>query len=151
MVHEVGHSLGAEHDHLVGCDRPPDDYLLGPDIMYYGTIYPPYPVTGRLSRCSRLDMRSNFLSLGRLNRSCFVYDYSGASRCGDGIVDVGEECDCGDAVFCTLDYCCERKAIHAGKMPRLDSTYLGNPGGLTIVLQEKVSLSRARYPCGTNR
>lgn len=109
LVHEIGHSLGAQHDHEVGCHRKVDDYPLGPDLMFYRSVAPPF--TGRFSNCSKLSIMRNLRSLGSQNRYCLIADYTDVSGCGNGIVDGDEECDCGNRVYCQLSSCCSGKGF----------------------------------------
>lgn len=122
MIHEIGHSFGAEHDHKVDCHRAASDYTIGPDLMFYRSIHPPAPYTGRFSDCSKRDIMRNLHSLGSQNRYCLVGDYTDASGCGNGVVDGTEECDCGDEFYCRLSSCCQGSGML--ESPQLAGSFL---------------------------
>ncbi|XP_069414234.1 disintegrin and metalloproteinase domain-containing protein 1a-like [Ovis canadensis] len=112
MVHELGHNLGIRHDHsaCICKDRP------------FCLMHENITKESGFSNCSS-DFFHQFLwehkgaclfnkpgHKGRLRR---------ASRCGNGIVEEDEQCDCG--TVCGLDQCCDDTC-------RLKSTALCNPG-----------------------
>lgn len=99
VAHELGHNLGMNHDDGRECTCPTQAC-----IMNSGA-------TGsrNFSSCSADDFEKMILSVGG---SCLLNvprpdeSYS-APFCGNGLVDFGEECDCGSQKECESDSCCE--------------------------------------------
>lgn len=99
VAHELGHNLGMNHDDGRECTCPTQAC-----IMNSGA-------TGsrNFSSCSADDFEKMILSVGG---SCLLNvprpdeSYS-APYCGNGLVDFGEECDCGSQKECESDPCCE--------------------------------------------
>ncbi|KAK5870588.1 hypothetical protein PBY51_003524 [Eleginops maclovinus] len=99
VAHELGHNLGMNHD-----DGRPCICLPGPCIMNSGA-------TGsrNFSSCSADDFEKMILLTGGtclLNVPRPDEAYS-APYCGNRLVDMGEECDCGSEKECEKDPCCE--------------------------------------------
>ncbi|XP_036619840.1 disintegrin and metalloproteinase domain-containing protein 1a-like [Trichosurus vulpecula] len=98
MVHELGHNLGMKHDHLA-CMCPDQ-----PSCIMLGTI----SFESSFSNCSLED----FYEFLRRHKGSCLYDKPvprGMVRkpfCGDHVVDLGEECDCGSHRDCMKDPCC---------------------------------------------
>lgn len=94
LTHEIGHNFGSYHDETSDCT--PGNYAGGNYIMY------PAATTGNMrnnlvfSTCSRASMASSMSQ-----KNCFTQS---APHCGNGIVESGEECDCG--VGCSDISCC---------------------------------------------
>lgn len=99
VAHELGHNLGMNHDDGRECSCPTQAC-----IMNSGA-------TGsrNFSSCSADDFEKMILAVGG---SCLLNvprpdeSYS-APYCGNGLVDFGEECDCGSQKECESDPCCE--------------------------------------------
>lgn len=103
VAHELGHNLGMNHDDIDGrsCACP-----TGTCIMNSGA-------TGsrNFSNCSADDFEKMILLTGG---SCLLNvprpdEAYSAPFCGNRLVDVGEECDCGSQKECEEDPCCEYK------------------------------------------
>ncbi|XP_026177068.1 disintegrin and metalloproteinase domain-containing protein 9 isoform X3 [Mastacembelus armatus] len=99
VAHELGHNLGMNHDDGRSCTCP-----AAACIMNSGA-------TGskNFSSCSSDDFEKMILLTGGtclLNVPRPDEAYS-APFCGNGLVDVGEECDCGSQKECAKDPCCE--------------------------------------------
>lgn len=101
VAHELGHNLGMNHDDGRSCTCPTPAC-----IMNSGA-------TGsrNFSSCSADDFEKMILSTGG---SCLLNmprpdDAYSAPYCGNGLLDLGEECDCGSEKDCESDACCEFK------------------------------------------
>ncbi|KAK2838194.1 hypothetical protein Q5P01_015406 [Channa striata] len=99
VAHELGHNLGMNHDDGRSCACP-----TAACIMHSGA-------TGsrNFSSCSADDFEKMILFTGGtclLNVPRPDEAYS-APYCGNKLVDVGEECDCGSQKECEDDPCCE--------------------------------------------
>uniref|UniRef100_A0A8C2KYY6 ADAM metallopeptidase domain 9 n=1 Tax=Cyprinus carpio TaxID=7962 RepID=A0A8C2KYY6_CYPCA len=101
VAHELGHNLGMNHDDGRNCKCDVTHC-----IMNSGA-------TGshNFSSCSADDFEKMILNSGGrclLNIPRPDEAYS-APFCGNKLVDVGEECDCGSEEECEKDLCCEPK------------------------------------------
>ncbi|XP_077417345.1 disintegrin and metalloproteinase domain-containing protein 9-like isoform X2 [Vanacampus margaritifer] len=101
VAHELGHNLGMYHDDSRTCTCPAQAC-----IMTGST-------TGsrNFSSCSADDFEKMLLHTGGsclLNMPRADEAYS-APYCGNGLLDVGEECDCGTAQECQSAPCCQSK------------------------------------------
>ncbi|KAM4749152.1 disintegrin and metalloproteinase domain-containing protein 9 [Rhinophrynus dorsalis] len=99
VAHELGHNLGMSHDDGRSCSCS-----VGACIMNSGA-------TGskNFSSCSEDDFEKLTLNKGG---SCLLNvpkpdEAYSAPFCGNKLVDMGEECDCGSAKECETDPCCE--------------------------------------------
>lgn len=104
FAHEVGHNFGSEHD--------PDDSQCSPG-MNKGGNYIMYrrATTGtdnnnrNFSQCSKDQMGPVIHSLVE-NPTKFCFKKYDGQLCGNGIVEIGEECDCGFINDCEENNCC---------------------------------------------
>uniref|UniRef100_A0A8C4M635 ADAM metallopeptidase domain 12 n=1 Tax=Equus asinus asinus TaxID=83772 RepID=A0A8C4M635_EQUAS len=104
LAHELGHNFGMNHDTLergCSCKMAADK---GGCIMNPSTGYP-FPMV--FSSCSRKDLEA---SLEKGMGMCLfnlpeVKQSFGGQKCGNGYVEEGEECDCGEPEECT-NLCC---------------------------------------------
>ncbi|XP_028968697.1 zinc metalloproteinase-disintegrin-like atrolysin-A [Galendromus occidentalis] len=100
IAHELGHNFGMEHDDLGSCHCPQSRCIMFPAS---NAMVPPTA----WSSCSMNAIHEAFsqhMDHCLLNVPTKIV---GAS-CGNGIVEDGEECDCGPENFCTTK-CCNPK------------------------------------------
>uniref|UniRef100_A0A7N6B4X1 ADAM metallopeptidase domain 19a n=1 Tax=Anabas testudineus TaxID=64144 RepID=A0A7N6B4X1_ANATE len=102
MAHEIGHNFGMSHDHDGCCVEATADQ--GGCVMAAATGHP-FPRV--FSRCSKRDLDSYFQKGGGmcLYNMPNMKDLVGGKKCGNGFVEEGEECDCGEVDECTNDCC----------------------------------------------
>uniref|UniRef100_A0A665VA55 Disintegrin and metalloproteinase domain-containing protein 33-like n=1 Tax=Echeneis naucrates TaxID=173247 RepID=A0A665VA55_ECHNA len=102
MAHEIGHNFGMSHDHEGCCVEATAEQ--GGCVMAAATGHP-FPRV--FSRCSKRDLDSYFQKGGGmcLYNMPNMKDLVGGKKCGNGFVEDGEECDCGEPEECTNDCC----------------------------------------------
>ncbi|XP_064200286.1 disintegrin and metalloproteinase domain-containing protein 33-like isoform X1 [Anguilla rostrata] len=102
MAHEIGHNFGMSHDNEGCCvEATPEQ---GGCVMAAATGHP-FPRV--FSRCSKRDLDNYFQKGGGM---CLfnmpnMTDLVGGKRCGNGFVEKGEECDCGEPEECENSCC----------------------------------------------
>nr|XP_057919908.1 disintegrin and metalloproteinase domain-containing protein 19 isoform X2 [Doryrhamphus excisus] len=101
MAHEMGHNFGMSHD-SVGCCQARDED--GGCIMAAATGHP-FPRV--FNACNMRELKS-YLSSG--GGKCLfnvpnTRSMYGGQRCGNGYLEDGEECDCGEEEECTSPCC----------------------------------------------
>ncbi|XP_048748711.2 disintegrin and metalloproteinase domain-containing protein 10-like [Ostrea edulis] len=139
FAHEVGHNFGSPHDTGSICAPGGDQ---GNFIMYASATKGNRPNNEHFSKCSRdnitrvLDAVVNS-RYGKTN--CFKA--SGAAFCGNGIVEEGEECDCGYEDDCSDTCCNARSNILNAADDTLKCTLKSKSGG------GKVACSPSQGPC----
>ncbi|PNI74653.1 ADAM10 isoform 11 [Pan troglodytes] len=104
FAHEVGHNFGSPHDSGTEC-TPGESKNLGQKengnyIMYARATSGDKLNNNKFSLCS---IRNISQVLEKKRNNCFVE--SGQPICGNGMVEQGEECDCGYSDQCK-DECC---------------------------------------------
>lgn len=120
FTHEIGHGWGANHDTTEACSPGNDNS--GNFIMYPSATDGSRSNNMLFSTCSTAEMTS---SLQRV--SCFV---QATAHCGNGIVEEGEDCDCG--AECGWQSCCT------------SSCTVNTNAGYTCSPQDPI-----RFPCCT--
>ncbi|XP_056388952.1 disintegrin and metalloproteinase domain-containing protein 12 isoform X1 [Hyla sarda] len=103
LAHEIGHNFGMNHDTLErGCNCKGNDK--GGCIMTPSTAFP-FPTV--FSSCSKKDLDT---SLEKGVGMCLynmpeVTESFGEQKCGNGYVEEGEQCDCGEPEECANPCC----------------------------------------------
>lgn len=104
FAHEVGHNFGSPHDSGNECtpgeSKTQDKKELGNYIMYARATSGDKFNNNKFSICS---IRNISQVLDKKRGQCFVE--SGQPICGNGLVEPGEQCDCGYSDQCK-DECC---------------------------------------------
>ncbi|XP_054453077.1 disintegrin and metalloproteinase domain-containing protein 19 [Anoplopoma fimbria] len=101
MAHEMGHNFGMSHDSTGCCQAKAED---GGCIMAAATGHP-FPSV--FNDCNLKELKSYLSSGGgkclfNLPNTRSMY---GGQRCGNGYLEDGEECDCGEEKECTSPCC----------------------------------------------
>uniref|UniRef100_A0A8D3E798 ADAM metallopeptidase domain 19b n=1 Tax=Scophthalmus maximus TaxID=52904 RepID=A0A8D3E798_SCOMX len=101
MAHEMGHNFGMSHDSAGCCQARAED---GGCIMAAATGHP-FPRV--FNGCNEKELKSYLSSGGgkclfNLPNTRAMY---GGQRCGNGYLEDGEECDCGEEEECTSPCC----------------------------------------------
>ncbi|CAG5929617.1 unnamed protein product [Menidia menidia] len=93
MAHEIGHNFGMSHDHDGCCVEATAEQ--GGCVMAAATGHP-FPRV--FSHCSKWDLDNYFQKGGGmcLYNMPNMKDLVGGKKCGNGFVEDGEECDCGE-------------------------------------------------------
>nr|XP_043882840.1 disintegrin and metalloproteinase domain-containing protein 9-like isoform X1 [Solea senegalensis] len=99
VAHELGHNLGMNHDDGRSCSCPVKACIMS-SVAAGSTNF---------SSCSADDFEKMILLSGG---TCLLNvpqsdDAYSAPYCGNRLVDMGEECDCGSQQECEKDPCCE--------------------------------------------
>jgi len=102
LAHELGHSLGAQHDEEVKDEDCGDNYIMAATMND--------SLVEQFSNCSARTMQDKIsLVLKDTSHNCLLQDDESpleVSLCGNGVVEPGEECDCGDTQETCTDPCC---------------------------------------------
>ncbi|XP_075711584.1 disintegrin and metalloproteinase domain-containing protein 33 [Rhinoderma darwinii] len=101
MAHEIGHNFGMSHDKDCCVEATPEQ---GGCIMAAATGHP-FP--RKFSSCSQQQLRSYFQKGGGM---CLfnmpnTKDLVMGKKCGNGFLEEGEQCDCGEPEECTNPCC----------------------------------------------
>ncbi|XP_032416432.1 disintegrin and metalloproteinase domain-containing protein 10 isoform X1 [Xiphophorus hellerii] len=125
FAHEVGHNFGSPHDSGNECTPGESKEKIkkesGNFIMYARATSGDKLNNNRFSICS---IRNISAVLLKKKDSCFVE--SGQPICGNGLVEEGEQCDCGYRNDCK-DECCYNADEEVGKKCKLKSGKICSP------------------------
>uniref|UniRef100_A0A672GHP2 Disintegrin and metalloproteinase domain-containing protein 10 n=1 Tax=Salarias fasciatus TaxID=181472 RepID=A0A672GHP2_SALFA len=125
FAHEVGHNFGSPHDSGIEC-TPGESKLQekkeqGNYIMYARATSGDKLNNNKFSICS---IRNISAVLTKKRDDCFVE--SGQPICGNGLVEAGEQCDCGYSDQCK-DECCYSANEGEGKRCQLKPGKICSP------------------------
>lgn len=125
FAHEVGHNFGSPHDSGIECtpgeSKQQDLKERGNYIMYARATSGDKFNNNKFSSCS---IRNISAVLMKKKDDCFVV--SGQPICGNGLVEAGEECDCGYSDQCK-DICCYSANEEEGKRCKLQPDKFCSP------------------------
>eukprot|EP00092_Neocalanus_flemingeri_P013994 GFUD01015096.1.p1 GENE.GFUD01015096.1~~GFUD01015096.1.p1 ORF type:complete len:391 (-),score=85.89 GFUD01015096.1:380-1552(-) len=117
LAHELGHSLGAQHDEDV------KDEDCGRNYIMAGTMND--SLVEEFSNCSARTMQDKLNTvMGDTKLNCLLTDDESpleVSLCGNGVLEPGEECDCGDTQETCSDPCCYPAHISPSERSANDS------------------------------
>jgi disintegrin and metalloproteinase domain-containing protein 10 len=107
LAHEIGHNFGSPHDYPAEC-RPGGP--TGNFIMFSSATSGDRPNNSKFSQCSIRNI-SNVLDAidDTKKRNCFKVNEG--AFCGNKIVEIGEECDCGFNDEECRDRCCYPRIV----------------------------------------
>ncbi|XP_008568773.1 PREDICTED: disintegrin and metalloproteinase domain-containing protein 25-like [Galeopterus variegatus] len=95
VTHEIGHNLGMLHD-------------VNPCTCGHSTciMFPTETPSSRFSNCSYDKLVETSVRTICMRNAPRPGDIFTLKRCGNGVVEEGEQCDCGTLQLCTRDPCC---------------------------------------------
>ncbi|XP_060080313.1 disintegrin and metalloproteinase domain-containing protein 10-like [Ylistrum balloti] len=101
LAHEFGHSFGSNHDDATNLICAPGNQM-GNYIMYPYAADGSKPNNNQFSSCSLSQIYPVIVNKGTCLRT------EVGPVCGNGMVEAGEECDCGSSRICAFysDLCC---------------------------------------------
>ncbi|EDV28540.1 uncharacterized protein TRIADDRAFT_51549 [Trichoplax adhaerens] len=114
IAHEIGHLFGSLHD-TNGSSCSPNNHQ-GNYVMYEKLVDGSKRNNFHFSTCSRSEIKQNLILKIDQLRPCLTQAYY--PLCGNGIIDEGEECDCGYQSTCK-DPCCNSAYQYLTDIPSL--------------------------------
>lgn len=107
LAHEIGHNFGSPHDFPPECrpGGPPGNF-----IMFSSATSGDRPNNSKFSQCSIRNI-SNVLDAIDDNKKRNCFKISEGAFCGNKIVEIGEECDCGFNDEECRDRCCYPRIV----------------------------------------
>ncbi|XP_043289218.1 disintegrin and metalloproteinase domain-containing protein 10-like [Venturia canescens] len=131
LAHEIGHNFGSPHD--------PDECSPGGEdgnfIMFARATSGDKRNNNRFSPCSLVSINPVLNVKARSSKGCFAEPQT--AICGNGVVEEGEECDCGWEEDCN-DPCCHPQRLHHA------------PFEIPCRLTENAICSPSQGPCCTS-
>lgn len=116
LAHEIGHNFGASHDCTTGCSisnedccpassssctTPGQQFMMNPAVGRHITAFSPCSIGSICANIGRSQIQTACMQ-GNENVTTIS-----TQQCGNGIVDPGEDCDCGSAEECGNNQCCD--------------------------------------------
>ncbi|XP_034751012.1 disintegrin and metalloproteinase domain-containing protein 10 [Etheostoma cragini] len=145
FAHEVGHNFGSPHDSGIECtpgeSKLQDKKEQGNYIMYARATSGDKLNNNKFSICS---IRNISAVLNKKRDECFVE--SGQPICGNGLVEAGEECDCGYSDQCK-DICCYNANEGEGLKCKLKPGKICSPSQGPCCTQECTFKGAIESPC----
>jgi len=102
-VHEIGHTLGMNHDDGSDPDCPQQGFIMAA----VGCGNCPGAEEEQFSPCSIQQFQDFLAGPGYSARCADDVPSGGARNCGNGVVEEGEACDCGADDCSDIDPCCD--------------------------------------------
>ncbi|XP_016055734.1 PREDICTED: disintegrin and metalloproteinase domain-containing protein 20-like [Miniopterus natalensis] len=95
VSHEIGHNLGMHHDDKTCvCERK------------HCIMYPSQAAASTFSNCSYAAFMNTIAKRNCMYISSNIENIFTLKRCGNSVVEEGEQCDCGTLSLCMKDRCC---------------------------------------------
>ncbi|XP_006189619.1 disintegrin and metalloproteinase domain-containing protein 29 [Camelus ferus] len=98
MAHHIGHNLGMSHDEVT---------CVCAEGFYRCIMNADNPPIVKFSNCSYSLFWGYTVHTAKcLHYTIYTKDIFSRTRCGNGVVEEGEQCDCGSLQSCSKDACC---------------------------------------------
>ncbi|CAG0898680.1 unnamed protein product, partial [Darwinula stevensoni] len=138
LAHEIGHNFGSPHDPELDrvCTPGGDD---GNYIMFARATSGDKKNNHQFSPCSLKAINGVLTAKARGPKGCFTEPT--ASVCGNGVVEEGEECDCGWEEDCQEECCFPMRTAGSGS---------GDPNERPCTLRPFRVCSPSQGPCCTH-
>ena len=128
IAHELGHNFGLGHDIGPGCHESDIYHIMSGD----GSDSTDGKISVRVwSKCS-VDAMLKFVQDGKLDCLKGPGHQSTTGRCGNGIIDPGEGCDCGALDCSSVDACCDGTTCQLATGATCAPTEIGAGGDKSI-------------------